>query len=172
MDIGKQQTKEKQLQEKRMNEIMAKYSKSLYQLCLFYTADWHMAEDAFQESMIRIWKGLDSFRAESSLKTWATKVTMNTCRRFMSSRYYQQWQRNLPEEALYACAVPEADQKSDLLSAIGSLPDVYREVIILRFFEDLSLKEISELEGVSIFTVSSRIRKAKNLLKQKLEEMV
>ena len=152
-----------------MDLIYEQYGEELFRICYFYLGNWHLAEDAFQEAMVRIWMGLDGFRAESSFRTWAVHITTNVCRAFLRSKAFQQWKKELPIEAAEAQGWYDATEEAELVDALAKLPKRYREVMILRFLEEMSLQEIGNILGLSVFTVSSRLRKAKQLLRGKLK---
>ena len=68
-----------------IEEMIARYGGEILRLCLLYLGDRQLAEDAFQETFVKAWKGRDAFRGESSEKTWLSRIAVNTCRDMLRS---------------------------------------------------------------------------------------
>ena len=155
-----------------MEQVFHDYGDGIFRVCVSMLGDYQMAEDAFQETMLRIWRNLSSFRGESTLKTWITRIAMNTCRDFLKSNYYRQWKTMVsPEDVTLSYHPPDAAGGGEVTGAVSGLPQKYREVIVLRYYKELSLKEIADVLGIPLFTVSTRLRKARELLQKKLKDI-
>ena len=152
-----------------IEEIMKLYGKELYHLCLLYLGNRELAEDAYQETMIKVWRELPHFRGESKLITWLRRIAVNTCKDTLRSGWFRFWKRSEPEEKLYQLASPQ-DEHGEVRSAIGKLPGMYREVVILYYYEEMKLREIAEALELSVNTVSSRLQRGRELLKKMLKE--
>ena len=64
----------------KIEELIDLYGDDILRLCLLYLGDRQLAEDAFQETFVKAWKRMSSFRGESSVKTWLCTIAVNTCR--------------------------------------------------------------------------------------------
>ncbi len=137
----------------------------LYRTALLITRDASRAEEAVQETLIRAWKKIRSFKAGTNLRAWLNRLLVN-CISNLSSR--KQLER-APEEAAFSVADtgagPEqsalnAETAAMLQSALRTLSVEHRTVLVLRFFNDLSLPEIAESTGWRVGTVKSRLHRA------------
>ena len=84
-----------------IEEMIARYGDDILRLCLLYLGDRQLAEDAFQETFVKAWKGRDAFRGESSEKTWLSRIAVNTCRDMLRSGWFRLMKRSEPVEALF-----------------------------------------------------------------------
>ena len=69
----------------RIEELIDLYGDAILRLCILYLGDRQLAEDAFQETFLKAWEKWDGFRGESSVKTWLTRIAVNTCRDMLRS---------------------------------------------------------------------------------------
>ena len=123
--------------------------------------DRALAEDAVQETFLKAYRNLDTFRCESSEKTWLTRIAVNVCHDLRKSAWSRFVNRAVvPEDLPITGSDAFKQEKLDLAMAIFQLPDKYRKVILLRYYQELSVTEISEIAGVSASMISRRIRKA------------
>ncbi len=60
-------------------DIVTRHKDMLYRICCAYTNDSHERKDLYQEVLVHVWRGLDSFRQEAELKTWLYRIAVNTC---------------------------------------------------------------------------------------------
>lgn len=132
-------------------------------------------EDVAQEVFMAALRRQRTFRAESSLWTWLTVITVNRCRSLQRRRWlYDKWMQAMTAmrgEAIATsgerCAI--RDETATLIrQAVAELPTKYREVIVLRYLEELPLGEMAELLGERRNTIEVRLTRAKKLLEPKL----
>jgi RNA polymerase sigma-70 factor, ECF subfamily len=128
-------------------------------------------EDLTQEVALKAWRFLSAFRAESSFRTWLTRVAVNEVRQFrrrelrvsgfqeLSNPYVLASQDESPYEHFARMQRTEA-----VRALVKSLPALYREVVILREFEDLSILEVAERLRCSVPAAKSRLFRARSLL--------
>jgi len=144
-----------------------------YNLARWLTHDDDDAQDVVQEACLRAYRYFDSFRGGDS-RTWLLTIVRHTCYSWLHKNRAQEFvsydeelhdveSADSPEELLLA----SIDQQT-LRSALEELPVEYREVILLREFEDMSYKEIAHIAGIPIGTVMSRLARARKLLQQRL----
>ena len=114
------------------------------------------AQDASQDVWIRVWRNINSFRAESAFSTWLYKITMNTCLNIREKELRRErWELRdelpyLPEADGNFESNPEAttlsrERKGELLDALQNLRAEHRAALVLRHLEELSYQEISEI---------------------------
>ena len=154
--------------EERINRLIRDYERDLLRLCCVYLKDVTMAEDAVQETFIKAYRGLNSFRGESGERTWLYRIAINVCKDMRRGGWFRFVSREVDLDALQ---IPSGEEQplSGLTEEIMRLPRKYREVILLYYYEDLTLAEIAKATGVSAMTVKRRIDKARGLLRSLLE---
>ena len=153
----------------KIEELIDLYGDDILRLCLLYMGDRQLAEDAFQEAFVKAWKYLPGFRGESSVKTWLSRIAVNTCKGMLRTPWLRMRRKSQSVDALLNLPAPEAEDHHDLVQAVCTLPDRYREVIVLHYAQDMKLREIADMLHIPANTVSTRLRKARLLLGQALE---
>lgn len=153
----------------RMTDMMARYGTDIKRFCLLQLRDASHAEDAAQDAFIKAWRALGTFRGGSSEKTWLLRIAANTCRDYQRTGWFRFMDRRVtPEDMERGAAFTFPDDS--LSKAITALPALLRQAVTLRYFEELSIREISLALRVSEATVKRRVRKANALLKSQLKE--
>ena len=155
-----------------IEEMIARYGGDILRLCLLYLGERQLAEDAFQETFLKAWKHRDSFRGESSERTWLCRIAVNTCRDMLRSGWFRMMKRSQPVESLFDLAAPQQTDPAPVRDAVLALPGKYREVIVLYYDREMKLGEIARTLQLPINTVSTRLRRARALLKKALGEEV
>ena len=155
--------------EERINRLIKDHERDLLRLCCVYLRDVSLAEDAVQETFIKAYKNLHAFRGGSSEKTWLYRIAINTCRDMRRGSWFRLVRSDVNLDDLQIPAQQGPDGCSALSEGIMTLPRKYREVILLYYYEDMTLAQIAKALGVSAMTVSRRIGKARELLRSLLE---
>ncbi|CEG27187.1 sigma-70 family RNA polymerase sigma factor [Bacillus sp. B-jedd] len=161
--------------EELLESLIDLYAEGIKKLLFTYVKEWSIAEDLTQETYISCYKMLKDFRGDSSLKTWLYKIAINKCKDYMRTKWFQY---RTPFEFLHERTAGEdisveekmLGKENDLFLArnVLSLPQIYREVIVLHYYEDLKIGEIEELTGYKQDTIKTRLRRAKNQLRIKM----
>ena len=155
--------------------LMREYGNDVLRTAYSYVNDRSAAEDCFQETFIKAYKNLGSFRGESSVKTWLIRITVNVCKDYLKSAYQKHVvpMMEFEEDAIVSDndfeEVENKDRNQQILDAVNSLPDNHREVIMCVFYNEMSIEEAGEALGIPPGTVKSRLHRAKEQLKNKLE---
>ena len=126
-----------------------------------------LAEDAAQETLLRAWRRYGTFRGEAAERTWITAIALNVCRDLLRSPWHT---RRMELSALAEPSAEDAPWDDTPLRAVLSLPRKYREVVLLRYYEEFTLEEIADTLGIAPGTVSARLTRAKRRLRPMLEE--
>jgi len=156
--------------EKRMEEIYRQYRNNIYHLCLLYLKDLQRAEDAMQETFFRAWKRFDTYRGDSGEKTWLSAIAANVCRDWLRTPWLRLERKSVPwDEVILQAAETQKDM--DAVRAVMSLPTKLREVITLRYYQEMTVPEIAEALRLSVSGVNARLAKAKNRLRPELREV-
>lgn len=152
-----------------IEQIIDQYGDGVLRLCLLYLGDRQLAEDAFQITMTKVWRQMNTFRGESSARTWVSRIAANVCRDMLRSGWFRLMKRSEPEERLFSSAAPDDHETRELRALVLSLPGKYREVVVLYYYEDMKVREIAALLGIPTASVSTRLRRARAMLKLELE---
>ncbi len=145
------------------DSLYLEYKDYIFRTCLLYLKDYHLAEDCTQNILIKIYRKIHTFKGKSSLKTWITGICINTCKDMLKKKKYtESIDETIPEtSADFVSQVSVAE-------AVMSLPLKIREVVILYYYREFTMKEVAEITRTKISNVEYRIRRAKALLKEKL----
>lgn len=147
--------------EEMLAHLIAQYEVSVLRTCYMYLRDRQLAEDAKQETFLKAYKALHTFRGECNEKTWLMRIAINTCRDMKRSAYFRFVDRRVAVDEL-PMIVQNFDfgEADDLTKAIMELPSKYKEVILLHFYQDMTLREIAGTLGIAVSTVGKRIKVA------------
>ena len=155
------------VREETLRRMMTRYKNDLMRMCVAYLKDAALAEDAVQETFVKAYKALDTFRGDSSEKTWLIRIAINTCRSIQRDRWFRFVDRSVAADILPIQSASDEDRA--LMEAVMSLPHKYKEVVLLYYYQGLNLMEISEALGVAASTISTRLKKAREKLRRELE---
>ncbi|MBQ8860316.1 MAG: RNA polymerase sigma factor [Ruminococcus sp.] len=141
------------------------YGDMLFRICLITLGSSSDAEDAVQETFIKYFHKKPEFRNEEHRKAWLITVATNRCKDVL--RYQKRHQAiNIDDIKSFV----SADTDSSILEALLTLPEKFKTVLILRYIEDYSIKEISTFIGRTPSAVKMRLQKGRKLLKEKYEK--
>ena len=152
-----------------LERLVAQYQGAVLRTCYLYLCDRSQAEDAVQETFLKVYRSLDSFRGESSEKTWILKIAMRTCYDMNHSGWSRFFNRRITPEMLPEASVPFTERDDALTQAVMRLPEKLRRVIILYYYQGLGVREIAETLGITQPSVSSRMKRGREKLKAALE---
>ena len=155
-----------------VEELIDQHGDDILRLCLLYMGERQLAEDAFQETFVRAWRHLSAFRGESSAKTWLSHIAVNVCRDMLRTPWLRMRRSVRSVEEMEHLPAPDATPRHELMDAIRALPDKYREVIVLVYYQDMKLGEAAALLRLPVPTVSTRLRRERARLAQLLSEEV
>ena len=157
-----------------LNQLMMDYATDLKRIAFLYVNDMSECEDIIQEVYMSCYEKLSSFRQESSYKTWLIRITINKCK-----DYKKRWSiKNLIYTPIIKSVIiaPSAEDQfmteqnsRNMIEEIANLPSKYKEVLILYYYQQMSMNEISDILNVNINTIKSRLLRGKKILQNKLE---
>lgn len=143
--------------------IVEKYFDTVYRLALSQTQDSHRADDVLQDVFIKYINSDKEFESEEHIKAWLIRVTINCCK----STFTNSWvKKTVPLTDDITFEIPEQE---DIYYAVAKLPKKYRAVIHLFYFEELSIKEISQYLKVKESTIKSQLHRGREMLKEILK---
>lgn len=149
-------------------QLVDDYGDELLRLCTLYLRDVQLAEDAVQEVFFSAYRHLHQFRGESGIRTWLTRIAINTCKNLSRGRTAH------PVCSLDGLIETLSEEEPDLrddtvLRAVLSLRPKYREVILLFYYRELRIREIASILRLPQSTVSVRLKRAREALRPKLK---
>lgn len=149
---------------------IAEYGTAVKRVCFVMLADADQAQDAMQETFFKAWRSMAQFEGRNGAneKTWLMHIATNVCRDMKRSRWFRHVdQRRSVEDVLrFSSAASPSDRA--LLMDIMALPERYRQVILLYYYQNMNIEEVAEALSVSKSTVHGRLRRAEGQLRSVL----
>lgn len=145
--------------------LVKEHRRLIYKVCYLYAEDDEHLKDLYQEVLINLWQGLQSFRGESKVSSWMYRVSLNTCISFY--RKHRKMADTMPLESLFDQTADEADER------MAHLREMYRlisrlnrleKAIILLWLDERSYEEIAEITGISRNNIASKLKRIKEKL--------
>jgi RNA polymerase sigma-70 factor (ECF subfamily) len=155
---------------KQLADYVIANKEDYYRLAYSYVKNTNDALDIVQESIFKALSSIALLKEPSYIKTWFYRIVVNTSLDFLRK------QRKLvivEEETLCSLDFGDIDdyQDIDLQTALDALPDNYRSIVILKYFEDLKIEEIAEILNENVNTVKTRLYKSLKVMRMKIEEV-
>jgi RNA polymerase sigma-70 factor (ECF subfamily) len=166
--------------------ILTKYNRRLYRIARGILRNDTEAEDAVQEAYVSAFTHLASFRGDSSLSTWLSRIVMNESLGRLRTRrpMAELAEAETPNQAAEIIQFPSTARtdpertmaQRELLRLVervtDELPDVYRTVFVTRVIEGMSVEDTAELLGIRIETVKTRLHRARKLVREHLDREI
>lgn len=146
--------------------ITEKYFEMVYRLSFAQTKEKHYAEDVTQEVFLRFYKTDKAFESEEHIRAWLIRVTINCSKDVFLSSWFK---KSAPLSEADGKMTFDTSEKSDVYYAVAELPQKYRTVIHLFYYEDYSVKEIADILKTKESTVKSQLMRGRNMLKEMLK---
>ena len=165
------------------HELIRPHERSVYMMALSYMKNEADAEDVAQEAFIKAFRNLSTFRGDAKFSTWLISITLNEARNRLrrqgivrmqsldeppdedgavSPALLRDW-REIPSEA-----VEREEVRTLIKKAVETLPEIYRQVFLLRDVEELDVNETAQTLSISISNVKVRLHRARMMLQKEL----
>ena len=170
-------------------DLSSEYGSRIHQLAFRYMKNWEDAEEVTQDVLLKVFRKIDAFRGDAALSSWIYRITFNTAmsrlRTGRAGRAAEQQTRHesateelagMPPQdpadwsSLADDHVMRREMREQLLSALTTLPEVYRTPVLLRDIQGLSTEEASRILHVKPQTLKSRLHRGRLILRQALAE--
>lgn len=158
-----------------MEVLVKKYYKNIFSYIYRKIGDYHISYDLTQEVFIKMMKAIDRYEGRGKFRNWLLKIAVNHCNDYYKSKSFKNKSREIQLEDRIS---ENNDKVWDLLKkkiernlvkkAILSLPDYQRDVMILRYYHDMKIKDIADVTDSKEATVKSRLRQGTSKLKESL----
>lgn len=160
----------------RLDNWMSQYGRDVMNLAYAYVKSYHQAQDITQDVFLKAYSRMDSFRGDSSVKTWLLTITANRCRDYLRS--WSKKHEQLGEDTMIQDRASEDTERmvmeqinrDSLWNAVKDMPVPYREVVILYYQRVLSTREIADVLGITEQTVRTRLHRGRVMLRDSLEK--
>ncbi|MFD2445047.1 sigma-70 family RNA polymerase sigma factor [Bacillus sp. CGMCC 1.16607] len=159
--------------EAKLEGLMDAYGDQVKYLIYSYVKDWGITSDLVQEVFVSVYMKLDGFEGRSTYKTWIYSIAINRAKDYLKSWHFRHMavaekvasfikdSSRTPEDLAI-----ENDTHRELLKTVWALPIKYREVILLHYYQELSVSEISEALGFPLKTIKTRLFRAKEKIRK------
>ena len=156
--------------EKEFAQIVREHKTTIYTVCYMFSKDKEEVEDLFQDILIALWQGLDSFRGESNIRSWIYRISLNTCISAERKRRRRRESTRLDMNINIFSDTDDDSRQAQMLRARISKLGVFDRAIILLWLENLSYEEIGAIVGISAKNVSVRLVRIREQLKNMSNE--
>ena len=160
-------------QDKLLSQLIHNYATDLKRIAYLYVNDMAECEDIIQEVFIACYQNLSNYRHEASYKTWLIRITINKCkdhRKRWSVKNLLYKSEVLPVETSVSAEEQYIHEhlSNEIINQISLLQPKFKDVLILYYYQEMTMIEISEVLGIKLNTVKSRLLRGKEVLQLKL----
>ena len=151
--------------EQEANRAIERYADTVRRLCMIHLKNYADTEDIFQTVFLKYVLSSVSFENKEHEKSWFIRVTINACKDLLKSFFHS---RTVPLDEMveHGAELPSDDR--DVLEAVLSLPQKYRDVVYLHYYEDYTAPQISRVLGKNVNTIYTLLTRSKQMLRERL----
>jgi len=166
--------------EEKFNQLVAENSERIKRICSYYNSNVHDQQDMYQEILVNIWKSLDNFKGKSAISTWIYRIAVNVSLTY-TGKAYKRMQLTVNSDHIHLNSLLDdesleekkmEEEQLEILDQELNLLSVIDKTLISLVLEGLSIKEISDVIGISESNVKVKIHRIKAQLKTKLGEYI
>jgi RNA polymerase sigma-70 factor (ECF subfamily) len=168
------------------NLLVGRYKDPLINFVYRYLGDYDQADDVVQETFIRLYYKKDTYKPIAKFSTWIYTIATNLAKTQLRNRKRRvifsltrrgeeerEMQHEIPDERYAADSVADSSLKQEIIQkALNSIPEKYREAVILCDIQELSYEEICAITGLNIGTVKSRLNRGRTRLQELLKTLM
>ena len=157
--------------EAELIRLMEQYGDSIKHMCCVYLRDLSAAEDASQETFIKAYGHIDQLLSGEirSERSWLMRIAINTCKDMLRSSWMRHIDRQRAIEELPLAAPPQHQENLELTEAILKLPPKLKDIVLLHYYQGLTLRTCAQTLGISAPTASRYLAQAMKRLRLDLE---
>lgn len=166
-----------------LRRLMTEHGDDVLRVCYLYLKDFPLAQDATQTAFLKAWESLRRPTAATRAilaipasepsspreRAWMMRIAVNTCKNILKSREYRLYAKATPLDQLPEPARPDEYPDDTVLEAVLKLPDKYREVIVLHYYQSLPLADAASVLHLPQATVRTRLHRARKQLEPMLK---
>ena len=154
--------------EQQFDYVYNEYAKEILNIAYGYTKNKEDSIDIMQNAYVALLETNKSFESSEHIKYFLIRVTINESINFLKSHQYKRVIKN--NEFVMNIPDKEDELPYDLSKIVSILPEKYKTIIILHYYDDMKIKDISKILKISEAAVKKRLERARNLIKEKIEE--
>ncbi|MGN0583042.1 MAG: RNA polymerase sigma factor [Oscillospiraceae bacterium] len=155
-----------------IDQYIEEYSPNLSGLCCSLCSNYADADDLFQETWLKVIKNFGKYDSSKDFEKWLVSICINTYKNMVRSRKRLIQFDTSEQLDIFLSSIPDSDAENEeykeLIEIIGELPEKYKIILALRYFNDYSEKETAKILKIPAGTVKSRLNKAKILIRRRL----
>lgn len=162
--------------EELLEALMDQYGQDILQLVFSYVKNHAIAEELTQEIFVKTYERIDTYQHKSTIKTWLWRVAINHCKDYLRSWNYRKVviseklsKESMSKKEIVETEIIKRNEEEILVNEVLQLQVKYREVIYLHYFSEMTIKEMENMTGINQNTIKTRLKRAKEILKLKLE---
>lgn len=148
-----------------VNRVMKEYADMVRRICFVHLKNLHDTEDVFQNVYLKYLLFEGSFESSEHEKAWFIRVTINACMDWLRKLSHRKW---LPLEILTEESEIQDSSSKEILEAVLQLPEKYKNVIYLFYYEEYTAVEIARILGKKENTIYTWLSRAKEILRKQL----
>ncbi len=158
-------------EESALEQLVCLYYPDILRYCIWYAPDRHLAEDAAQETFFKAINYVGACGFSGKFKAFLYKIALNTCRDMQKSK----WSKRIPLDGMpdeiqyHEEGFTDVEEALAIRSYTRKLDELSQEIVLLRFRQNLRLREISEVVGLPMRTVQSKLRTALRQIETELK---
>ncbi len=158
--------------EARVEAWLDRYGDQVLRSCFIWLKDRQLAEDAMQETFFKAWQAMHRFERQgpASEKAWLMRIAVNTCRDMMRGGWFKRVDRAVTLEDLPPSLLSVTDEDRSLFLSVLALPLKQRQVLILYYYNGLTLRECGRALNINASSVRYRLKQAEAALKTQLQQ--
>lgn len=149
-------------------ETVLRYKDTVYRIAFAQCPCRQDAEDVFQDVFLKLYNYGGDFSDEEHLKSWLIRVTLNCCKLLRRSAWFRK-RTELADDIAETAHSEENETAEAVIAAVRALPEKYRPIVEMYYYEEMSCADIAEALGLNSATVRTRLKRAREKLKKELE---
>lgn len=155
------------VRDQRFLRWVQEYKDAILRTCYVYLSHQQDAEDAMQDTFLKAWKAMDRFDKDRSTseKAWLMRIAINTCHDYYRSRWFRRVDARQALEDLPQRYLLVEEQDIALTIDVMRLPEKLKQVVLLHYYQEMTLREIAQVLNVAPSTVHRRLKQAQQQLK-------
>ena len=150
--------------EQEFLSVIREYERVIYKVCYLYTTPNATLNDLYQEVVLNIWKAFPKFRRECKISTWIYRIALNTCISFIRK------EKNIPEIVTLTQEADRSEEDDETQAMLQQLYRMINRLGQLLYLEEKSYEDISEITGLTVTNVATKLNRIKDKLKKMNKE--
>ena len=151
--------------EEEVNMAVEKYSNMIRRMCMIHLKNYADTEDIFQKVFLKYVLSSVTFESEEHERAWFIRVTVNACKDLLKSFFRS---RTVSLDELLEQPAALSEDNREVLEAVLALPEKYKDVVYLHYYEEYTAPEISKILGKNVNSVYTLLNRSRQILKEKL----